>query len=345
MTAATHPAASLEFLSRLHDGELAALERADFEAHLAECPECRAAVAAFEASLTAFRAAPVAPVPTDLSARILRKIRAQSPSRRPFGVMFGIDIRWAGVFLAALLVSIILAPSLLKQRVPRGAPSASEPLTAYVVDAEPDARDAAAPKAEARAKAAPKTLAEGEPRERKAPERSEPPRAADALAQAAPEPQSAAAAPPPDAAGGAFAQKPEPGEGARNAAPPAAAAKRSAAAAERVGGEAGFVGKEEAQTEDVRIDVRSLDSDGRAPEIVQTPPAERLTPLRGREFVLIVEADGFVRGVLPARRQDEQTKLMKDKDNAAGEADADAPLRQLRFRATGKPRRVLVAIR
>ena len=342
MTTATHPAASPEFLSRLHDGELSAEERRDFEAHLTECAECRESVAAYERSLTAFRAAPVAPVPYDLSARILRKIRAQSPSRRPFGVMFGIDIRWAGVFMAALLVAII-APLLLEQRKPiHPASPAPEPLRAYVVDAPEDKRDAddatkpkSAPvEAPQAAESKLRQRLEAKPRERFGETAAQ----TDALAAAAP-PLSDAAGSPPEQA--------QAQEGARNAAPAPAlprAAKRSMAAGEKVGGEAGALAKEEAQPAELRLDVRSLDADGRAPAMLKAPATDRLLPLRGREFVLLVEADGSVRGVLPAKREDEADRRLKD-DSAADAEASDAALFELRFRPTGQPRRLLLRVR
>ncbi len=138
-----HPADSSEFLSRLHDGDLEPAEAAAFESHRAECADCRASVAAFERALSAYREAPVPPASSDLSARILKKIRATSPSRRPFGVTFGIDVRWAGVLAAALLVLIIGAPVFSRHpfgRTPQAAPprteaSPSEAISAYLVDA------------------------------------------------------------------------------------------------------------------------------------------------------------------------------------------------------------------
>ena len=136
------PRSPPEFLSRLHDGELESAEAAAFDSHRRECPECEAAVADFERALAAYRSAPVSPHASDLSARILRKIRATSPSRRPFGVMFGIDLRWAGALAAALLVVIIGAPVFSSRKAKPGIvpapppPPASAPIPAYVLDAE-----------------------------------------------------------------------------------------------------------------------------------------------------------------------------------------------------------------
>jgi hypothetical protein len=379
MTVATHPGSSLETLSRRHDGELSAAEREAFERHLAGCAECREATAAFERSLAAFRTAPEAPVPSDLSARILRKIRSQTPSRRPFGVLFGIDIRWAGVFLAALLVAIV-APVLLERRDLSRPASTAAPLTAYVVDdeASKETRDAAekqkelqgGAKGDARLAQAPepktRALAEGtaestgqtKPADSLVGGRLDQPAAAPRPPASAPQPGEAGAAAAPR---GPVAQKPQ-SEDARNVAP-MAAPKRLAALAtpDRSGGEGGFVSREEAQAGEVRIDVRPLDAEGAAPDVAQTPAAGRLAALRGREFVLVVGADGLVRSVSPAEPENERRKLLKDvpvasatepaaeadkkAESASVDSDADSALRELRFQAPGKPRRVLVRIR
>ena len=47
----SHPGRSVEFLSRLHDGELDAAERARFESHRSHCAECRRAALEFEDAL------------------------------------------------------------------------------------------------------------------------------------------------------------------------------------------------------------------------------------------------------------------------------------------------------
>src|SRR6185295_7944727 len=95
------------FLSRLHDGELTAAERAHFESHRAHCAECRAAAAEFEKALSLFRATTTSPPASDLPARILRQLASTTRRRPPFGVVFGIDIKWAGALSAALLAVII----------------------------------------------------------------------------------------------------------------------------------------------------------------------------------------------------------------------------------------------
>lgn len=208
MTETLHPARSPEFLSRLYDGELAASDREAFDAHRAACAECRTAAETFAASLAAFRASPTAPPAADLSARILRKIRAQSPSRRPFGVMFGIDVRWAGVFVAALVVVLLSAPLLLRRAEPTAAPSNAIP--ARIVDSAPGpptAAPAAPPVAESAPPVRVAAGAPGELKEERAPAK---------LAEAAPV-QAPAAASAKDAAATLAAPAPA----AANAAPEA----------------------------------------------------------------------------------------------------------------------------
>ncbi|MGH9366789.1 MAG: anti-sigma factor family protein, partial [Thermoanaerobaculia bacterium] len=107
MSRAAHPARSLDFLSRLHDGELSAADRAHFESHRAHCAECRRAAAEFEEALASYRTAGTPPPASDLAARILRRLETATPRRRPFGVVFGIDLKWAGAFTAAIVAVIL----------------------------------------------------------------------------------------------------------------------------------------------------------------------------------------------------------------------------------------------
>ena len=98
--------------------------------------------------------------------------------------------------------------------------------------------------------------------------------------------------------------------------------------------------------EGVRLEVRSLDGEGAPPEIAAMPPDERLGPLRGREFILTVEAGGKVSAVAPPRAEPESA-LRKDsaasvEPRAAGSPEA---LRELRFQPGARPRRLLVRVR
>ena len=345
---ALHPAASSEFLSRLHDGELAPAEAAAFESHRSECAECRASVAEFERALSAYREASVAPAASDLSTRILRKIRATSPSRRPFGVMFGIDVRWAGLLTAAILVVIIGAPVFSRRTTVQAPPRpASGPIPAYVLDAgeERAAGSAAAPappRAEVRAAPKPEApAAKTLPRE---PARKEEP--------------AFAAAPPDGARDNAAAAK----EAPEIPAPPAplagsqltsADAKEAAAslrargqtASAPVGGEGRAAGSAEGSPS-VRLTIQAIDGQGTAPDLVDSPSDERLAALRGREFVLLVESGGRVRAV---ETRPTENKLVKDKaaDAVAAPAPpdtADVVLRELVFHPGDRSRRLAVAV-
>ena len=309
-----HPARSTEFLSRLYDGELDPSEDRDFAAHRAGCDECRRTADAFAATLAAFRSQPTAPPAPDLSARILRKIRAQSPSRRPFGVTFGIDIRWAGVFVAALLVVLLSAPLLLRR--PPAAPAAkTEALSAHLYDETP---------------APPSAASEG-PNERR-------------LAPAAPRPAAPAPAAPPALA------KDEAVDNAAPAAPPAAASRAEAPAdeekrrvglappsrqkalaprraGEAVGGEAGAGAAAEFAAPVARVFVLGADGEGPPPAVLTRPDAPRLAGLRGREFVLLVETGGRVRSVAVAG------------SGAPAGPEADV-LREIVFAPGDRPRRL-----
>ena len=351
MITATHPAASAEFLSRLHDGELTAAEREDFTRHAQECPTCRLAVEEFERSLTAFRSAPPSPVPTDLSARILRKIRAQSPSRRPFGVMFGIDIRWAGVFLAALLVAII-APALLTRRARTPAAGPPEPFSAHIVEApatdklEAPRRNAGAPPA---APAQPRLADEGaRDRARRETDRREAPPPPPRLAGAPEEKESGSAerqkAADDRAETAEIAQAP-PAPGDAPASAPRALSRRPLASTERAGGEAGAFASEPKLLEAPRLDVRPLDGEGQPPELAAAPADGRLEPLRGREFIVIVQEDGRIRDLIPQKAEPDSALRKDAAAKAAPSAGASTePLRELRFVPGKRPRRLLVRV-
>ena len=111
----THPARSADFLSRLHDGELTAAERAHFESHRAHCAECRAAASEFERALSLFRASTTSPPSSDLAARILRGLESTTRRWPPFGVVFGINPKWAAAFSTAL-IAVIIGSAVMLQR-------------------------------------------------------------------------------------------------------------------------------------------------------------------------------------------------------------------------------------
>ncbi len=367
----SHPAESAEFLSRLHDGELSPDEAAAFEAHRRECPECRASVAEFERALAAYRSAPVSPHASDLSARILRRIRAASPSRRPFGVMFGIDVRWAGALAAALLVVIIGAPVFsrrgpaFKQRTAPESPAAAA-IPAYVLDAEeerpaekraeaaPPARMRAAPESEAKDAAA----APGPPVSRENLYAAAPSNAGGDSAGTRRDELAATNADKRDrvaALEGSVAQESAAAPLLQAAAPPAekkelsksTTARRQSAAAP-VGGEAGAGPSADDSPVVVHLTIQSFDGAGEPPEVVQTPSDERLAALRGRKYLLVVEAGGRIVAVedRPAGRKPAKEKAREADEQREQRLKslADSILRELVFQPGDRSRRLVVAV-
>jgi hypothetical protein len=341
MTDPTHPASSVEFLSRLYDGEVDAADRATFERHRSACADCRSAAEEFERSLAAFRESAIAPPAVDLSARILRKIRAQSPSRRPFGVMFGIDVRWAGVLVAALLVLLISTPIVLRRPAAfRPAPSA---FSARLIDTPVEAK---APRS-APARPAPPAAERNEPASAPPP----PFAAKDQVAAGEPAPRSKAEASeaPTDDERRRFAPAPP----AAAPAAPALAESRSAArmksAHEPAGGEGGAASiPENAESLAPRLTIGAYDGEGAAPALVAAPASSRLAPLRGQEFVLTVEAGGHVRSVQPSHTSSDGSASLQKKTAPSASADAAAVadvLAELRFAPGDRPRRLIVRVR
>lgn len=333
MTGGNHPASSVEFLSRLHDGEVSADEKHAFEEHRRSCADCRAAAEAFEASLAAFRASDVVPTPADLSARILRKIRSQSPSRRPFGVMFGIDVRWAGLLVAGLLAVLLSAPLVLRK--PSVPVAARPPISATLVEppAEPKAPDrkAEAPLGVAANRPAAQAPA---PPARSAPQA--PSREASALQK------SAALEAPADDEHRRFAPAPA----APAARRPPAAATRSRSAVEPIGGEAGAAAEDAvAVRPPLRLVVTALDGEGEAPAIVEGPDSSRLNELRGREYVLIVEASGRIHSIEPSMANGFlAAPSAKTRPSSGDVAFTPGPLQELRFAPGDRPRRLGVKV-
>jgi protein TonB len=105
--AAAHPARSIGFLSRLHDGELTPAERREFELHSAECVECSSAAAEFEAVLALYREAREEPADPALAERIARRLDARLRWRPPVRyVRLEIDLLWTSV-VATCLVGVL----------------------------------------------------------------------------------------------------------------------------------------------------------------------------------------------------------------------------------------------
>jgi hypothetical protein len=320
-----HPARSVDFLSRLHDGELTAAERAHFESHRAHCADCRKAALEFEAALTLFRASRTSPASPDLSARILRKLQAASPRRSPFGVVFGINLKWAAAFAVAILATIVGSVAVIQRESLRKAAPRPAPIPVLLQSEQRPAKtqdalnfDSAPPRAAAN----------------KAPSRKEPaPTAAPAPERYAPEPASPAAG---LLEGKVSAPSRRPAEAQ---APRAPRTKEETAspllrAAESPGGEAGAAAATASAEpgSPARPVLVALDGQGTAPEIISPGAAEILADLRGRRYFLLVEASGRV---IEARSDVGKRAKMQTVPQA---------VRDLRFQATDRPRRLLLRI-
>ncbi len=328
MSEAVHPARSSEFLSRLHDGEVAGAERAAFDAHARTCDECRASLDAFERALSAYRGAEPLPAAADLSARILRRIRAQSPARRPFGVAFGIDLRWVGVSVAAVLALLVAVPLLLR---PRASPlSAPDTLSSHLVVAETES--GSEPKPEAPPAPPLPEPASGAARPKEAPasrQKKDSAPAPPSLALAPPAAPSAMAAGKDTATNDLSAEAPvvDSGGAAPNAAPRAFSNSLRA----RV-----------SQDASPRLSVQAVDEGGPAPAVIAMPQRERLSPLHGREFLVVLDVAGRV-ATLEAGPS-EKSRLAEQGAAAVSDAAALEILRTVRFEAGQGPRRLLLRI-
>ena len=134
---------------------------------------------------------------------------------------------------------------------------------------------------------------------------------------------------------------------------PALAESRSAArmktARETSGGEGGAASiAENAGGAAVRLVIGAYDGEGAAPPLVAAPAYARLAPLRGREFILTVEAGGRVRSVQPSPASSDGASSLQKRTAPSASADAAAPadvLGELRFAPGDRPRRLIVRVR
>jgi len=324
MSPATHPARSVDFLSRLHDGELTPAELAHFESHRTRCDECRKAAAEFEQALSSYRTADSPPPPRDLAARILRRLEATNRRRPPFGITYGIDLRWAGAF-AATLIAVVLGYTLVERQArPRQIPlffATPAPAPADLTAAKP----AVLPPVESAAQTTPSRAA---PPPASKPEAK---RATSAL-QASKE-----AVPAPSASADRLETKPAPAAPTAQAAPPG---KKESLAAARVPANAislaraqGVVAATPAAN---RVDVSALDGTEASPALLDSPRLDLTSEDRG-QYVLLVGADGVPTEVSPS-------DPAKGKDAAVKKASIEK-LMQMRFEPGNRPRRLLVKIK
>jgi hypothetical protein len=330
-----HPARSVDFLSRLHDGELAAAERAHFESHRAHCADCRKAALEFEAALTLFRASSTSPPAPDLSARILRKLQAASPRRSPFGVVFGINLKWAAAFAVAILATIVGSVAVIQRESLRKAAARPAPIPVLLQSEQRPAE----PKG---------LLADGADARPRQAANNAPPRK-DLAATPLPARERGDVAPIPPAAEEGRVQA-QTRRAAEAPAPRSAQAMEAPASplmrsAESPGGE-GAAAATSASAEPgapARPVLVALDGQGTAPQIITPGAAEVLADLRGRRYFLLVEASGRV---LEAR-SDVGRRAKTQKLPQAAVPDLQTVPRavwDLRFQATDRPRRLLLRI-
>jgi hypothetical protein len=373
-----HPARSADFLSRLHDGDLDAAERARFEAHRAHCAECRDAAAEFEDALAFFRSSRPRPPAPDLAARILRSLRASTPRRVPLGRAFGIDLKWAGAFATAL-IAVIIGSTVILERERRDARLLRETSIPVSVETRADAPRPAAPKtqpspgvgasnrldagrmAEARRhsdvtaglaaterKQLPAGRAEADAVTEKRANATSPDRAFAPAPQSAPPPAVAAGAPaPPASAARDAAAKPKVlDKTAENE--ERAGALRARQRAELQGGDGGqqqqvasstvTVAQEPAPA--IRIQILAPDGQGSAPEPSNAAELS-LSPADRGEYVVVVRSDGTVASVREAASTSDARKLDKLKEARRPALDE---LKKLRFAPVGRPRHLVLKV-
>jgi hypothetical protein len=317
----SHPARSVDFLSRLHDGELDASERARFEAHRARCGECRRAAIEFEDAISLFRSTRSAPPRSDLAARILRKVQTTNRPRTPFPRRFQVDLGWAALALTALFAVLITTPLLLRERRPEPregivlfvTPAPSSPAEPPVREApqeksrDRELRPAAPPEVRQQAPAGGSAAGARELEDHAEADRSAPPSAE------RPQPQAAAAAPP--QAAGAVGE-----------------------------GEASI--RMDAPAAPLRYSVREVDGFGAPPALLSDARLELPPGERGREYVLVVDAQGAVQSVSRASSEDSGSPAPSARDRRMARAEAATPpaLSRLRFAPGNQPRRLLLRI-
>ena len=315
-----HPGRSAEFLSRLHDGELDAAERAHFEAHRAHCAECRRAALEFEDALAMFRSARSKPAQPDLAARILRKIQTTSRPRAPFGRRFRMDLGWAALVLTGIFALLLTTPIAIRREEP--------PIVVSLPTPEPAAPSVSERDAAAEPQSAPEMdrLLRGEP------VRRDRPASAPAPKQAAPvDRPEQPSAPPPAVAN----------EGKKDALESRAAGteRRPALSAEvgRAGGASeDSTGAQAAAASPLRLSIESIDGFGAAPPLLSEARLALPARFRGHEFILTVDSQGKVSEVGPGPSRQRREEI------ARSAAPAPAELSDLRFEPGNRPRRLLV---
>jgi hypothetical protein len=343
-----HPARSADFLSRLHDGELAPAERAHFESHRAHCADCRGAASQFEAALSLFRASSTSPPPADLSARILRKLQTGTARRPAFGVVFGINLKWAAAFSTAI-IAVIMGSAVMLQRDSARRMAPRETPIPVLLKGRAQLPQTPAPSAEGRLDRPRQKTGDAGARKEPAPAPASASATIDEGLASSNSPRHAAARPDqklkaqPSEYRAAEAQADEPA--ARSSRVMGAEPSQLRRNPEGSGGD-GAATSSVASLEPgapARLVIVALDGQGNAPEIVSAGAAELLSDLRGRQYFLLVEASGRVR---EARTNGKESLQKRARVRDALENAAAAPLSvwSLRFRASDRARRLLLRV-
>jgi hypothetical protein len=312
-----HPGRSVDFLSRLHDGDLDPGERARFEAHRARCAECRRAAIEFEDALSLFRSARSSPPRSDLAARILRKVQSANRVRRPFGARFRIDLAWTALLLTALLAIIITTPIAVRRSEP------PPPVRVSVAAAPPRAREE---------HTMPESLQVPRMNSKStgvvAQRSVAPPRSKDANAAAPREARE------PDVAASITVS----GEAPLIAAGGAGRSEEEA--------KAGLPALPQKTLKPARMFIEAIDGFGPAPDQLGRDRFELPSAFRGEEYVLTVDSQGSVREVRPHPTRGSARGRAELRASApetlSDESAASAALRTIRFRPGNRPRLLLV---
>jgi Putative zinc-finger len=322
-----HPGRSVEFLSRLHDGELQPSERVRFEAHRAHCGECRRAAIEFEDALSLFRSTRSTPPRSDLAARILRKVQTTNRPRAPFPMRFRIDLGWAALLLTALFAILITTPLIVRRSPTAPGERAAAPPPAAERPGETGGKVAAAPPkiSESRARAAsrrPPTATADAP---KPPGRENAPGAQkeEALRDSRAERETVAARQAPSIEG------------------------TPKGFADRAGGEGDASPSIAAAIAAIHLSIHEADGFGPPPDVLRGVWIDLPAAERGREYLVMVDSQGTVRSVSRASEDSDRGAAAPAPRRSIAKAEAGAaasPLFRLRFESGNRPRRLRVRI-
>jgi hypothetical protein len=306
----------------------------------------------FEAALSLFRASTTSPASPDLPARILRKLQSTNRRRPAFGTVFGINLKWASAFSAALVAVIIGSAIVLERDAARKLAAGPTPIP-VVLQKQAAAHQAPPPPADqaVRRDSPPAKMKESIRQE------SKPVPPAPGIADASGDSRFASSPPPEPAAAAESKVRPQ----ARGfTADRAEESERSArvvaeAPIARIITKSESAGGEGAATSSLasaetgaaaRLVVVALDGQGSAPWIVSANAGELLTDLRGRQYVLIVDASGRVGEARAnaAGRPSRLEKRARAKDALENAAAVPAAVLGLRFHPSDRARRLLLRV-